>query len=138
MKTQKQSRVDSLEKRMAATTNVLQHMMNELSYIKDLCVGTLETIKQMPDYDEAIRKLKTKFLRNLVRQKRLSPWKRLATRSGYMGSGFLIAAQWTIEPKLYIIGFIMVMVQTASRKQWNLVALNMNGLIAWIKHLTIT
>lgn len=60
MKTQKQSRVDSLEKRMAATTNVLQHMMNELSYIKDLCVGTLETIKQMPDYEEAINKLKEK------------------------------------------------------------------------------
>ncbi len=53
-----------------------------------------------------------------------------------MGSGFLIAAQWTIEPKLYIVGFILVMIQTASRKQWNLVALNMNGLIAWIKHLT--
>jgi hypothetical protein len=84
-----------------------------------------------------LKNLKTKFLRSLVRQERLSPWKRLATRSGYMGSGFLIAAQWTIEPKLYIVGFIMVMVQTASRKQWNLVALNMNGLIAWIKHLTI-
>ena len=59
----------------------------------------------------------------------------LATRVGYMGAGFLIAAQWTIDPKLYIIGFIFVMVQTASRKQWNLVALNMNGLIAWITHL---
>ena len=53
-----------------------------------------------------------------------------------MGAGLLIAAEWTIEPKLYIIGFICVMVQTASRKQWNLVALNMNGLIAWITHLT--
>ena len=81
------------------------------------------------------RSLKNKLLRSLVRQKRLSPWKRLATRTGYMGAGFLIAAQWTIEPKLYIIGFICVMVQTASRKQWNLVALNMNGLIAWLTHL---
>jgi hypothetical protein len=27
------------------------------------------------------------------------------------------------------------MVQTAARKQWNLVALNINGLVAWIKHL---
>jgi hypothetical protein len=52
-----------------------------------------------------------------------------------MGSGFLIAAQWTIDQKLYIIGFIFVMVQTASRKQWNLVALNINGLMAWITHL---
>ena len=52
-----------------------------------------------------------------------------------MGAGFLIAAQWTIEPILYIIGFICVMVQTASRKQWNLVTLNFNGLMAWITHL---
>jgi len=51
-----------------------------------------------------------------------------------MGSGFLIAAQWTIEPTLYIIGFCLVIVQTSSRKQWNLVALNINGLIAWIIH----
>ena len=71
----------------------------------------------------------------LVRQKKLSPFKRLATRSGYMGSGFLIAAQWTLDPRLYILGFILVMIQTASRKQWNLVALNLNGLIAWLKHL---
>jgi len=53
-----------------------------------------------------------------------------------MGSGFLIAAQWTIEPKLYIVGFILVVIQTSSRKQWNLVALNINGLIAWLIHLT--
>jgi hypothetical protein len=52
-----------------------------------------------------------------------------------MGSGFLIAAQWTITPELYVIGFILVAVQTSSRKQWNLVTLNINGLIAWINHL---
>ena len=51
-----------------------------------------------------------------------------------MGAGFLIAAQWTLEPRLYILGFICVMIQTASRKQWNLVTLNLNGLIAWTKH----
>ena len=52
-----------------------------------------------------------------------------------MGSGFLIAAQWTIDPKLYIVGFILIVIQTSSRKQWNLVALNINGLIAWLIHL---
>ena len=75
------------------------------------------------------------ILNKLVRQKRLTPWKRLATRIGYMGSGFLIAAQWTIQPELYVIGFICVVVQTSYRKQWNLVALNINGLLAWITHL---
>ncbi len=59
----------------------------------------------------------------------------MATRIGYMGAGFLVAAQWTLEPMLYIVGFICVMIQTGSRKQWNLVALNLNGLFAWIKHL---
>ena len=78
--------------------------------------------------------LKKKWLQSLVRQKKLTPVQRLSSRIGYMGSGFLIAAQWTITPELYIIGFILVVVQTASRKQWNLVALNLNGLIAWTKH----
>ena len=71
----------------------------------------------------------------LVVKSSLSTWDKLATRSGYMGSGFLIAAQWTIDPKLYVLGFILVTLQTASRKQWNLVVLNMNGLFAWINHL---
>ena len=59
----------------------------------------------------------------------------MATRVGYMGAGFLIAAQWTLEPVLYILGFVCVMIQTGTRKQCNLVALNLNGLMAWIKHL---
>ncbi len=52
-----------------------------------------------------------------------------------MGAGFVIAGQWTIEPIFFIIGFICVILQVATRKQWNLVALNTNGLIAWIQHL---
>ena len=83
------------------------------------------------------KNLKTKLLKNLVRQKRLTPQERLASRIGYMGAGFLVAAQWTIEPALYIIGFSCVLVQVAQRKQWNLVALNINGLVAWIKHFII-
>ena len=76
-----------------------------------------------------------KLLKIIATTKRLTPLEKISTRIGYMGAGFLVAAQWTIEPWLYIIGFICVMVQTASRKQWNLVALNINGLIAWTKHL---
>tara|TARA_R100001460_G_scaffold14763_5_gene32938 strand:+ start:283 stop:447 length:165 start_codon:yes stop_codon:yes gene_type:complete len=51
-----------------------------------------------------------------------------------MGAGFLLAAHWTIEPIFYILGFCCVLVQVASRKQWNLVVLNINGLIAWTTH----
>ena len=56
-------------------------------------------------------------------------------RIGYMGAGFIIAGQWTLEPLLFITGFTCVIVQVSYRKQWNLVALNINGLFAWFKHL---
>jgi|TARA_R100001015_G_C4598568_1_gene153650 hypothetical protein len=79
--------------------------------------------------------MKRKILKLIATTKRLTPVEKMSTRVGYMGAGFLVAAQWTIEPKLYIAGFICVMIQTAARKQWNLVALNINGLIAWTKHL---
>ena len=78
---------------------------------------------------------KRKILQFLVRSRKLTPSERLASRIGYMGAGFLVAAQWTVEPVLYIAGFCCVLVQVTSRKQWNLVALNINGLMAWIKHL---
>ena len=62
MNGQKQSRVDNLEKRMATTTNVVQQILNELSYLKDLSIGTLETIKNMEGYEQAIEKLKEKVV----------------------------------------------------------------------------
>ena len=74
-------------------------------------------------------------LRLMVRDKRLTPAERLSSRIGYMGAGFLVAAQWTVSPPFYILGFLCVMVQTAVRKQWNLVFLQLNGLIAWTIHL---
>ena len=80
------------------------------------------------------RRLKYRLIKFLRYTNKLTSYQKFASRIGYMGAGFLIAAQWTIEPVLYIMGFICVMVQTASRKQWNLVALNFNGLIAWITH----
>ena len=138
MKGQKQSRTDLLEKKIDALIKVVQQLLDENAYLKDLSVGTLETIKLMDDYEDAIEKLRAKVAEELVRQKRLSPWKRLATRSGYMGSGFLIAAQWTIDPRLYVVGFILVVIQTASRKQiGNLVAMYtyLMGLLAMDKSL---
>ena len=79
--------------------------------------------------------LRYKIVKLLAYTNKLTSYQKIASRVGYMGSGFLIAAQWTIEPYLYVIGFCFVIVQTSSRKQWNLVALNINGLIAWITHL---
>ena len=76
-----------------------------------------------------------KLLKLLAYTNKLTSYQKVASRVGYMGAGFLIAGQWTLEPMLFIIGFMCVIVQTSSRKQWNLVVLNLNGLVAWITHL---
>jgi hypothetical protein len=76
-----------------------------------------------------------KLLKILAYTNKLTSYQKVASRIGYFGAAFLIAGQWTLEPKLFIIGFICVIMQTSSRKQWNLVALNLNGLVAWITHL---
>tara|TARA_B100000767_G_scaffold250353_1_gene252555 strand:+ start:321 stop:584 length:264 start_codon:yes stop_codon:yes gene_type:complete len=77
---------------------------------------------------------KYKWMKSIVRDRRLSPLERLATRVGYMGAGLLMAGQWTLEPILFIVGFICVIIQVSVRRQWNLVALQLNGLIAWTIH----
>ena len=61
MKGSKQSRVDLLDKKVKALIGVVQQLLDENAYLKDLAVGTLETIKLMPDYEEAIDKLKKKL-----------------------------------------------------------------------------
>ena len=78
---------------------------------------------------------KRKLLKLLAYTNKLTSYQKLASRIGYMGTGFVIAGEWTVEPLFFIIGFICVIVQVSSRKQWNLVALNLNGLIAWTNHL---
>ena len=47
-----------MQNKIKAITNVLQQLINENTQLRDLAVGTLETIKHMPDYDKAIEKLK--------------------------------------------------------------------------------
>ena len=81
------------------------------------------------------RTIKYRIIKFLRYTNKLTAYQKVASRIGYRGAGFLIAAQWTIEPALYVMGFTCVIIQVASRKQWNLVALNFNGLIAWLTHL---
>ncbi len=64
MKGEKQSKADHQAKQIQALINVVQQLLDETAYLKDLAVGTLETIKCMPDYNEAIEKLKEKVKEN--------------------------------------------------------------------------
>ena len=81
------------------------------------------------------RRWKYRLLKTLRYTNKLTSWQKFASRIGYMGAAFVMAGQWTVEPIFFIIGFICVIIQVSSRKQWNLVALNLNGLVAWVIHL---
>lgn len=63
MNKQKQSRVDLLEKKIEALIRVVQQILDENAYLKDLSIGTLETIKQFKEYESAIEKLKEKVVK---------------------------------------------------------------------------
>lgn len=58
MKGQKQSRVDLVEKKIKVLINIMQKMMDDIAQLKELSNGTLETVKLMPDFQEALDKLK--------------------------------------------------------------------------------
>ena len=61
MSKEKQSRADLQDKKILALIAVVQRVLNENAYIKDLAVGTLETVKLMPEYEVAIEALKDKI-----------------------------------------------------------------------------
>ena len=73
MKGQKQSRTDLLEKTVNAQNRVLEHVLKELTNVTDLAIGTLETVKQMPDYENAIDKLKTKVAEESSKAEKAKP-----------------------------------------------------------------
>jgi hypothetical protein len=54
----KESTLLEMQNKIKALTNVIQHLINENTQLRDLSVGTLETLKLMPGYDKAIEDLK--------------------------------------------------------------------------------
>ena len=54
----KESTLLEMQNKIKAITNVLQQLINENKQLRDLSVGTLETLKLMPGYEKAIEFLK--------------------------------------------------------------------------------
>ena len=54
----KESTLLEMQNKIKALTNVVQHLINENTQLRDLSVGTLETLKLMPGYEKAIEDLK--------------------------------------------------------------------------------
>ena len=68
----KESTLLEMKKKVESLTNVVQHMINELNHLRELGIGTLETLKLMPGYQEAIDELKTKMKEEAEERKHAS------------------------------------------------------------------
>ena len=85
---------------------------------------------------------KQRFLRSLVKQRKLTPVERLSNRLGYMGTSFIMMSPYllsygNIGATTYIIGGILSIPQVFVAKQWNLVAVNLNVTIGYITYLML-
>ncbi len=54
----KESTLIEMQNKIKALTNVVQQLINENTQLRDLSVGSLEIIKLLPGYDEALEELK--------------------------------------------------------------------------------
>ena len=59
----KESKLLEMQNKIAALTNVIQQLISEINNLRDLSIGTLETVKLLPGYEEAIDKLKSNVLK---------------------------------------------------------------------------
>ena len=59
----------TMKNKVESLTNVIQHMLQEMNTLRDLSVGTLETLKLMPDYDKALGKLKENLIESQKKEK---------------------------------------------------------------------
>ena len=54
----KESKLIEMKNKIKALTNVVQKLITELQFTREVAIGSLETIKKMPGYEEALNKLK--------------------------------------------------------------------------------
>ena len=56
----KESKLLEMQKKIESLIRVVQQMINELNILSTTAMGTLEAVKLMPGYKEAIEELKIK------------------------------------------------------------------------------
>jgi len=57
----KEQKLIEMKNKLDAMTRVMQQVINEISHLRELGVGTLETVKLLPGYEDAINELKKKM-----------------------------------------------------------------------------
>lgn len=58
----KENKLVEMRNKIETLGQVTQKMIHEMNNLKDLSIGTLETLKRIPGYEEALESMKTDFL----------------------------------------------------------------------------
>ena len=74
-------------------------------------------------------------MKSLVKERKLKPVERIANRLGYMGTGFFITAPHMLPDTpgiiIYFMAGLFSLPQVFVAKQWNLVMVNINVMMAY-------
>jgi hypothetical protein len=55
----KENKLIEMKNKIEAMARVMQQLITELQFTREVAVGSLETIKKMPGYDKALEQLKS-------------------------------------------------------------------------------
>ena len=64
----KESTLLDMKKKIESIGRILQHLINENNHLRELSVGTLEALKLMPGYEQAIEDLKNNMIKKQEEQ----------------------------------------------------------------------
>jgi len=64
----KESTLLEMQNKIKSLTNLIQHLLDENTQLRNLAVGTLEALKLMPGYDKAIEDLKESLTKKEVKE----------------------------------------------------------------------
>ena len=66
----KESKLIEMKNKVEAMTRVMQQLITELQFTREVAVGSLETIKKMPGYNEALEELKNEVTKKNENEKK--------------------------------------------------------------------
>jgi hypothetical protein len=67
----KESSLLEMKNKIEAQSRVIQVLIGEITHMRELSVGTLETLKLMPGYDKAIEDLKDNMAKEVEQKKKV-------------------------------------------------------------------
>jgi len=60
----KESKLIEMQNKLETLGAAVTRLVNEVTNLKDLSIGTMELVKKLPDYEKALEKLKEQYKKN--------------------------------------------------------------------------